>query len=531
MEGSNRRAVIVATWMSGLLMSGCGFFVGTETRLIRATEQLEHGDFRGAEIELKNVLQSEPGNGQARYLLSRVSLELGDAASADKELRFAYDAGFERVKAFELDSRIKLALNQYAELLAAQAPQNLAIDASLRSLFRGRALLGLRRLDEAEAAFKDAFGNGSQSVEAGVGLAEVFAARGDLASALSRLEEVVRIAPDHVEGWLVRGQILLRQQRYQDARQSFEAAQARAEQLTLSRYAILLGLLTESRLATGDTKTAAESHQQMSAIASESPATIYLGARILIAQDNYSAAIAELQRLVSSSPAFIPARLLLGVALLSQGDLQQAGAQLAQVVQAAPDNREARKQLARVRLRLGDSEGAIQALTPALLGAANGEGESRQPGEPELRSLLAEAYQLAGQTSLAQQEYESLLSSGYRTASVLNNLAWLYFVAGDKRAAQTSQEANRLAPDSAAVADTHGWILVEIGQVQEGLKLIEQAAQVLPGDPEVAYHHAAALAKVGRRDEARQRVKALLERHAQFESQAEAKRLAGDLGS
>ena len=93
---------------------------------------------------------------------------------------------------------------------------------------------------------------------------------------------------------------------------------------------------------------------------------------------------------------------------------------------------------------------------------------------------------------------------------VLNNLAFLYQTAGDERALKYAEWAHAAAPDHAAIKDTLGWVLVNHGEVERALPLLEAARQALPEQPEVRYRYATALANAGRDGEARQELVALL---------------------
>src|SRR3546814_20865342 len=54
--------------------------------LERAQQLFEEGDLPAAGVELKNALQRDPNDAEARFLLGRIHLKLGDARSAEKEL-------------------------------------------------------------------------------------------------------------------------------------------------------------------------------------------------------------------------------------------------------------------------------------------------------------------------------------------------------------------------------------------------------------------------------------------------------------
>lgn len=111
----------------------------------------------------------------------------------------------------------------------------------------------------------------------------------------------------------------------------------------------------------------------------------------------------------------------------------------------------------------------------------------------------------------------------------LNNLAWLYLLNKDPRAVDTSRAAFQLAPAVPEIADTYGWSLVENNRAGEGVPILEKAAKARPEAAGVQYHYAAALARTGRRDEAKRVLSALLDGEAAFAERPDAIRLQRDL--
>jgi Flp pilus assembly protein TadD len=116
---------------------------------------------------------------------------------------------------------------------------------------------------------------------------------------------------------------------------------------------------------------------------------------------------------------------------------------------------------------------------------------------------LAEYRQAAGDLSGARSEYEQLLALYPGNAVVLNNLAWLYAEQGDPRAEDFARRAYEAAPKEWAIADTYGWVLVRSGKAEQGVVILQQAADESKNNPEVLYHLGAALAKTGAKAPAR----------------------------
>jgi Flp pilus assembly protein TadD len=57
-------------------------------------------------------------------------------------------------------------------------------------------------------------------------------------------------------------------------------------------------------------------------------------------------------------------------------------------------------------------------------------------------------------------------------------------------------------PKAPAIQDTYGWALFKSGKTDKALELLAEAARGMPGNAEVQYHYAAALAAAGRKSEA-----------------------------
>lgn len=84
--------------------------------------------------------------------------------------------------------------------------------------------------------------------------------------------------------------------------------------------------------------------------------------------------------------------------------------------------------------------------------------------------------------------YEKSLQSNPNVPAALNNLAWMYYEAKDPRAQETAKKAYELAPNVAPIVDTYGWILVENGELQKGIELLNKAVQLDPQNKEIQDH-------------------------------------------
>ena len=111
----------------------------------------------------------------------------------------------------------------------------------------------------------------------------------------------------------------------------------------------------------------------------------------------------------------------------------------------------------------------------------------------------------------AAQTYRAVLETRPDDPALLNNLAWALWQQKDPQALTYAQKANAMAPDSAPVADTLGWMLVEQGQLKRGLELLQKASAAAPAQHDIALHLAKAQIKDGRKDAARTTLQGLID--------------------
>lgn len=211
---------------------------------------------------------------------------------------------------------------------------------------------------------------------------------------------------------------------------------------------------------------------------------------------------------------------LRGVALSRAGRHHEAITRFRALVRTAPD-RENTLGLFRALV----AGGRIQAATALLEGWLAGHSD-----DDEARALLAGAYARLKAPDKAIATLEQVLKKHPDSAPVLNNLAWLYHQSGDKRALAVAQRAYRLAPGQPAVLDTLGWILVTGGEPARGLAHLREASARAARNPQLYYHIGAALAALGRPDEARAALEKALDISADFAGAPEARGLLARLG-
>jgi tetratricopeptide (TPR) repeat protein len=144
---------------------------------------------------------------------------------------------------------------------------------------------------------------------------------------------------------------------------------------------------------------------------------------------------------------------------------------------------------------------------------------------------LADGYLRIGDLPAAKLWYERLLARRADDAFALNNFAQVLFRQGDAAALGHAERAHKLAPEAAAIQDSLGWMLVQRGQHDAGLRHLREARLRDPKSPEIRYHLAVALAQAGRNKEARAELERALQAGAAFAEAGEARKLMQTLSA
>ena len=152
------------------------------------------------------------------------------------------------------------------------------------------------------------------------------------------------------------------------------------------------------------------------------------------------------------------------------------------------------------------------------------------PKDVAIRSVLADFYLEQKNYDLAIAEYTRLVAENPTNPAALNNLAWLYQRQEDlPRARQFAERAFAAAPATAQIDDTLGWILVDQGEADKAVTYLTAANSAAPRNPDIQYHLAVALQRVGRPADAQAMLETLLGSGVSFANKTDAEKLLQDL--
>ncbi|HEY9192391.1 MAG TPA: XrtA/PEP-CTERM system TPR-repeat protein PrsT [Methyloversatilis sp.] len=131
------------------------------------------------------------------------------------------------------------------------------------------------------------------------------------------------------------------------------------------------------------------------------------------------------------------------------------------------------------------------------------------PQDPKFRMFLGDLAMKNQQYDEARRYYDQLYALLPENPVILNNLAWLAHRRSDPKAREYAEKAYKLGPTAPAVLDTYGEILVDSGEAERGIKMLQDAVASSPKVYEFRFTLARALIKVGKKAEARKELETL----------------------
>jgi len=360
-------------------------------------------------------------------------------------------------------------------------------------------------------------------------------------AAAQRLERIRSLDPGSVRNILLLSEVYERMDRPQKALDTVLAL----EKVAPEALAVKLRL-AEIKLQHGDRDMALSYLDSAAQLASGHPGRRLAVARLQIKVGAYDAAKQGIQNALGEDPDAPEAGLLLGRIHALQGRLAQADETISAVMQAHPNHARANASLGDIRLERGRTQDALYlyrkaaklensaANTLRLYRARIRAGQGRKairalaawhrdhPGNEAVMTALADHYAQARQHEKALALYRALLDADPNNIAAHNNLALALLPLDPERALASALRAYQLAPSSAAVLDTLGWIQVQNGDLETGLSRLREALALAEQVAEIRYHLAVALEEQGDIHAARTQLHQALQQRAPFAGRADA---------
>jgi putative PEP-CTERM system TPR-repeat lipoprotein len=481
---------------------------------ILAQLQLRKGETAEAMVTVNKLLVAQPRNPMLYNFMGAVQLKSGDFVAA----RAAFETASRLSPGF-LGSEYNLALLDMHEARYGDArkrllrlveihPQSTLVLMALADLeiAEGNPDLAIPWLVKATAL-------DSNSSGPGIKLVDLYIRYDEVESAMRQAENLVRLYPKEPEVTeaLARAQIATGQ-----AKKAVASLRRAAVQTDSSRGIELIKLADQQvRLADYEGARATLAKARNSDNVVDAVAALI---RLELITGSYEAAEQALASLKKLSASVAISELLLGDIRYYQGRYEDALAAYQQSFRASPGTLAAIG-VFKAKFLLGQQEAAHMWLANWIVA---------HPEDAMARRNLARSRLSTGKRAQARADYESLVKDGYARAGDYGFLARIYQLDKDERALATAKLALDLAPTSPRIQDIYGWILVTEGRANEGLPYLREAVS-RDSDPYLRYHLASALVEVGRSDEARIELQAILRTRQELPWMASARELLDSL--
>lgn len=434
---SNRRRLLSAHGAALLLMlCACSQQKSAEEHLSAAQRHIQAGDHSAAQIELRNVIQVAPTNGQAQRLLGVTWLRLGDPAAAEVALRKALTLS---EKADDVFPGLALALlrqSQPQKVIDEFAGANLqdpAAHAALRATV-GQAWLMRGEVTPAAEAFAAALGAQPGHAEALLGMARIAASEGKLDDALGMTEAALKNDGRLADAYITKSQILMAKGQREPAIETLEKALAANPGHLPTR----LGLA--SILVDAKDYEKAKAVLGAAGAASGDPRVQFLQAVVALRQGDLPMANDRVAAVLKSTPENGAALALAGEIELRSRNLAMAELRLGQAMRHQPTPT-VRRLLAFTYLRQNRPAKAVDILQPLLQGSG--------PRDAALAMLAGEAYLANGDFRRAADYFDAAKSAGGNEGDVRTRLGQLAVAQGDfERGLQELQAASAANPQT-----------------------------------------------------------------------------------
>ena len=536
-------------------------------------------DFGKATSYLEKAVQQAPDVAVLRTSLGISRLQQGDTAKGIAELERATELDPKSDRALTALAQAELGLKHYDKALAAVAKlETLKPDDAQTFNLKATVLLSKGDMPAARAAFEKALQVTPTFFPAAANLAKLdmiekkpeaarkrfeailekdkknFGAMGALAE-LAMLDK----RPEEATTWLEKAQaenpdaiapVLKLGQHYLGTKQEKKALTlARKFQAANPTNPEMMDLLGRSQLANSDPQGALDSYSKLVNMLPKSALAQMRLAQVQGILKNDTGAAESLKKANALEPSMLPARVAQVEVATRRGRHDEALALTRQLQQDVPGSPvgfllEGDLQLAQKNPALAmaayDKAFAITKSGAVLLRSAQVQRQMGKAAEANARvaqwakahpedlsvaMYMAESHLAAKEYKSASAILEDIVKRAPGNGAALNNLAWAYQQQKDPRALATAEEAFKVAGSNPAVMDTLGWMLVEQGNTQRGLPLLQKAAAAPASTPEMRYHLAVALHKSGDKTAARKELETLLAQNKPFDQLEEARSL------
>jgi len=481
--------------------------------LVSAELYEKAGRAKDALALLEKAVEAQPSDDRLTVALSRLYTGSGDLKKAEGLLtrRLAADPNNPAVqpvlgRLYLTEGRIDDAKKTYEALLAARPTDAVAL------LGLGEIAVAEKKWVEATDYISRARAAAPNDPAAGLMLVNMYGLQQDWKHAVPAAAELVAQFPANLDVLDVQGRVQIGAGDAEGALSTYGHAHelAPASNPILSRYLALLKAA----------KKFPEARSTLQAALDRDPGNPSLKGEMIRVEAEIGgpeAGLAKARRFANEDPGNSLYDVASAELYENAGRRREAIALVDQVAATQPSDDNLTLAIFRMYTRADDLAKAEGVLTARL---------KTDPKDYVIRAVLAGFYLEQKKYEAAIAEYARLIAEYPADPTALNNLAWLYQREGDlAKARELAERAFAASPSTAQIEDTLGWILLAQGEANRAMTYLTAANSAAPRNPDIQYHLAVALHRIGRPADAQSMLESLLESGASFADKAEAEKL------
>jgi len=409
------------------LLAGCSKDLSEKQYIERAKDLQDKGNLRGSVIELKNALRRNPDSLEGRWMLGNIYLDIGDGASAEKELKRAGKLGIPAATVRVPLARAYLFQGQFDRVIK-ELEQNADLSETNKAradVLRGQAYLGLGKTKEAADQFDAALAIKTDYDLALLGQAQLALMKERLDEARGLTQKVLTADPKSAEAWSLRGSIESAAGNYTESEAAFTKAVEFRKYATLDlakRAAIRVKLKKYTEAEADLRKLKQEGFK-------DHPYVNFVAGIDYFKQGKYSDALSAFQASDNSLPSSLPTEIYLAATHFLLGHVEQAANYAGRVQTELPHSLMAKRMLVAIEMRRSEFDAAKSVLQEAL---------HDSPNDAIILRMLANVSLLQGNTAEGVKYYEKLVSLDPESKQARDMLMVARLLTGQEQASGTA---------------------------------------------------------------------------------------------
>lgn len=487
-----------------ILMSCDNIGMNEQQMLQKAKDYLDKGELMAASIELRNTLQKNSNNAEARYILGSISLQVGDLASAEKEFRRAAMEGWSKEDTQIGLARIFIPRKEFQKLLDeivvidTWSNDTRANASALRALANaglGHTTQARTILDEGRAYRKNTLyvltttalfqfsgiqhGDASQTLKSAISLypnnteilllsAHSYIQNNKLAQAADTFRKIISLEPPILItangriAFIRLAHLQINEKKYDEANATLDQLLRRNNNDPEAIY--LVGLLAFSQ---GNYHRAEEHIRVLLTTAPDNSRSQLLMGKIKYALKDFDQAAHHLSTYLKTRPSDIATHKLLTNTYIILNQPEQARLTLQTALNTNPDDTTTQVLLSQIEFNTGDMDAGIQALKKAI---------KYSPDSIALHKKLTQAYITIGETEQALSELKIIQNLGKVTQETQKLAISAYLKAGEiKKAISVANKMLEKNPHDPAVLSLNGNLHAAGGDQQQARTYFNKA--------------------------------------------------------